>query len=132
MSGLSIDADIAAATDLLGKSVTDLQSDVEIGEFGVTGTLKYATGYTGFSGEAAEQEGNYLVLHFEVEDEPTAVLRVRHTKGVHTDWATLDSDGILILRLEDQAQEVIVEATLGNLKATKSVSLHGLVLESEA
>ena len=132
MSGLSVDADIAAATDLLGKYVSDLQSDIEFGEYGVTGTLKYVTGYTGFSGDAAEQEGNYIALHFEVEDEPTAVIKVRHTKGGHLDWGTLDPDGLYILRLEDQAQEVIVEATLGNLKATKTISLHGLVLESEA
>ena len=58
MTGLTFDADIAAATDLLGKTVSDIQSNIYIDEFGVSGTLKYITGWTAWSGDAEEQSGN--------------------------------------------------------------------------
>lgn len=110
-----------------------MQEDVEIGEFGVSGTLKYVTGYTGFSGDVSEQSGNYLVLHFEVEDEPTAVIKCKLTKGKNPNFVTLDSDGILIVRLERADQELVVEASLAGYKTvTKYIPIHGLVLEQEA
>lgn len=133
MTGLSIDADIAADENLLGKVVADLQEDVEIGEYGVSGTLKYVTGYTGFSGDAAEQSGNYLILHFEVESEDDAVIKVGLTKGKTQGLKTLDADGLMIFRLERADQEIIVEASLAGYKTiTKHIPIHGLVLETEA
>lgn len=118
---------------MLGKVVANLQEDVEIGEYGVTGTLKYVTGYTGFSGDPAEQNGNYLVLHFEVEDEENAVIQAKLEKGNNPNFVTLDSDGILIVRISDAAQDLIVKASLSGYKTmTKHIPLHGLVLEQEA
>ena len=133
MTGLTVDADIAAATDLLGKSVTDLQSDVAIGEYGISGTLKYVTGYTGFSGDTNEQKGNYIALHFAVTDHSTAAIRVKLTNGNNPDFVTLDSDGILIARVQSAEQEIIVETSLAGYKtAIKRIALNGLTLESEA
>lgn len=131
MSGLSVDADIAADFDLLGKYVSDLQEDIEFGEFGISGTLKYVTGYTGWSGDVSEQSGNYLALHFEVEDVADAVITVQLSKGKHG-AATLDSDGICIFRIEDAAQEIIVTASKSGYEtATMRIPIHGLTLEEE-
>lgn len=131
MSGLSVDADIAADFDLLGKYVSDLQEDIELGEFGISGTLKYVTGYTGWSGDVSEQSGNYLALHFEVEDVADAVITVQLSKGKHG-AATLDSDGICIFRIEDAAQEIIVTASKSGYEtATMRIPIHGLTLEEE-
>jgi hypothetical protein len=131
LSGLSVDADIAADFDLLGKYVSDLQEDIEFGEFGISGTLKYVTGYTGWSGDVSEQSGNYLALHFEVEDVADAVITVQLSKGKHG-AATLDSDGICIFRIEDAAQEIIVTASKSGYEtATMRIPIHGLTLEEE-
>ncbi len=131
MSGLSVDADIAADFDLLGKYVSDLQEDIEFGEFGISGTLKYVTGYTGWSGDVSEQSGNYLALHFEVEDVADAAITVQLSKGKHG-AATLDSDGICIFRIEDAAQEIIVTASKSGYEtATMRIPIHGLTLEEE-
>jgi len=131
LSGLSVDADIAADFDLLGKYVSDLQEDIELGEFGISGTLKYVTGYTGWSGDVSEQSGNYLALHFEVEDVADAVITVQLSKGKHG-AATLDSDGICIFRIEDAAQEIIVTASKSGYEtATMRIPIHGLTLEEE-
>ena len=126
-----MDADIAADFDLLGKVVADLQEDIEIGEFGISGTLHHVTGYTGYSGDVSEQSGNYLALHFEVEDHASAVITVELSKGKHGQ-STLDSDGICVFRIEDAAQEIIVTIVdAGYKKNTIRIPIHGLVLEEE-
>lgn len=131
MTGLSVDADIAAGTDLLGKSISDLQEDVEIGEFGVSGTLKHITGWTAFSGDTTEQSGNYIALRFEVDGVDDATITVQLTKGRNPAKA-LDSDGICIFRIADAAQEIIVTASKdGYRTATMRLPIHGLTLEEE-
>lgn len=52
-----------AEEDLYGKSANDLMAGVAVNANGaVTGTLKYVTGYTGFSGLPAEQSGHYFAF----------------------------------------------------------------------
>ena len=89
-------ADISEDTDLLGKSVTDLQEDVSISEGIINGTLHYVTGYTGFSGEPEEQEGHYLALC--MSDEDASSISVRPL-GSTADPVTLDPDGLYILHI---------------------------------
>jgi hypothetical protein len=127
---LSVDADIPAGTDLLGKSVTDLQSDIEIEDGEISGTLKYVTGYTGFSGDTAEQTGNYLVLHIACEGATkiTAFL----TNGNATKPVTLDSDGLLISRITDKATQKLIFTAYGeNISCTEEFDLTGLTLNEE-
>lgn len=93
---LSIDADISADTDLLGKSVTDLQEGVSISGGTISGTLHYVEGYTGFSGDPAEQEGNYIALH--AEDESATSIAIKPL-GSTAEPAALDPDGLYILHI---------------------------------
>lgn len=131
MSGLSVDADIAADFDLLGKNVEDLQEDIELGEFGISGTLKYVTGYTGWSGEEEYQSGNYIALHFDVEGHDDAVITVELSNG-RFGRQTLDSDHICIFRIEDAAQEIIVTISdTGYKTGIVRIPIHGLELEEE-
>ena len=44
--------------NVLGKATSDLQDNVVVGANSITGTLKYVTGYTGFSSKVEEQSGN--------------------------------------------------------------------------
>ena len=67
LAALAMDFDIPDSIDLLGKVASDLQEDMTVDVTGkVTGTSKYVTGYTGFSGDPAEQEGNYVAFHISV------------------------------------------------------------------
>lgn len=123
---MSVDVNIDAVTDLLGKVVTDLQENVAINNNAFTGTLKYVDDYTGFSSKPEEQSGNYLVLHAaaNVED---AVISVKITNPV-----MLDADGIFVGRIADKDSQTItvVASADGYDSVTKTFSLTGLTCES--
>lgn len=128
---LSIDADISADTDLLGKSVTDLQENIEISNGEITGTLKYVTGYTGFSSKTAERKGNYLALHVDTPDDAEATVEL--IGGTVGKPVTLDADRLIVLRITDPAtQSIEVVTTLGGESVTQTYSISNLVLEPEA
>ena len=92
-----VDADISADTDLLGKTVSDLQEDIVISNGVISGTLHYVTGYTGFDASHPElQEGHFLALHAEAEDATSISVR---PLGSAADPVPLDADGLYILHI---------------------------------
>lgn len=114
----------------MGKSVGDLQSNIAVSASGaVTGTLKYVTGYTGFSGVPAEQSGNYLALHFSSTNDE-AVITVQTFGGLNDGRiATLDGDGILITKVLSNDEVIKVTAAVPGGEATiKTFDLSGLTL----
>lgn len=123
---MSVDADISASEDLLGKIVTDLQDDIEVGEDSITGTLNMVTGYTGFSGDVAEQSGHYLALHCEATDGATITCEL--IGGYHGP-VNLDPDGLIIFRIAAKTQKVKVTASkAGLVSTTKIYTLNGVTL----
>lgn len=128
LAGLTVDVSVAADTDLLGKVIGDLQDDdvvVDNYRGKVTGTLKYVTGYTGFDGSHEElQKGNYLVLHASVPDVTGVTIKfAARTVG------TLDSDGILILRMgEDVTQITFTAIKSGYYSVSRTYDITGLTL----
>ena len=118
---MNVDTDIAAGTDLLGKSITDLQSNVAIGDDGITGTLLYVSDYTGFSGDVSLQSGNYLVLHIDAPADATVKVKL-------TNEVTLDEDRIVILRIADKSSQTVrvVVSKPGAESVIKEYSLTGL------
>ena len=137
LTGLVADTDID--TSLLGKSITDLQSNITITDDSVlstddkiSGTLKYVTGYTGFSGDTALQSGNYLALHFELAEDTNNTVTVEIIGGT-SGAVTLDNDGIWIGYIKNTNQKIKVIATAeGQPTVTKIYTLDGLTLETEA
>lgn len=123
---------LSGAGALLGKSVTDLQSGITIGKGSITGTLKYVTGYTGFSGDVSEQSGHYLATHT-VGGEDAATITAELIGGALGHPVTLDADGILISRLTRPDHSLIFRAydSDGALLNTVTYDLSGLVLEAE-
>jgi hypothetical protein len=104
-----------------------LQEGVTVNTNSITGTLKYITGWTAFSGDVEEQSGNYIALHTESEDGATITVQV--IGGDHP-AATLDDDGISICRIKNTSQKIQFVATKeGRGTAVKTLSLSGLTLE---
>lgn len=53
----------SGSVEVFGKAVSDLQTSIAISDEGaITGTLKYVTGYTGYSQSPELQSGNFLAL----------------------------------------------------------------------
>ena len=127
---MSVDADIPASEDLFGKTVSDLQTDVRIGSNAITGTLKYVDDYTGFSSKTEEQSGNYLVIH---AADPTADSVTVEVVGGTSGPRTLDSDGLIVLRIANKNTQSIQVKSYKNgaVIATKNYSLTGLTLEAQ-
>ena len=130
LTGLDVDVQIDASTDLLGKVVADLQKDIVIDDLSVSGSSKYVTGYTGFSSKTEEQSGHYIALRFSVPD-MTIGTDVTITATGSESPATLDSDGILIYRIKDDRSNMtitVVASKDGYTSITKKVDLSKVVL----
>ena len=119
----------SAESELFGMSVSDLQTGILVDD-AITGTLKYVTGYTGFSDVVGEQSGNYLALKIAtvpVDDVVTTVELVGGTNGP----VTLGADMNVVLRITNKStQSVRVVATKGTDSITKIYGLTGLTLEA--
>ena len=116
-------------TTLFGKKVSDLQSNIVIGENAISGSLKHVTGYTEFSSKSSEQEGHHLALKFDVTpaDAVTTVELVGGTKGP----VTLDADkNIVLLIKSNTTQSIKVVSTKDGASVTKTYTLTGLTLEA--
>lgn len=110
-------------TDLGNKATTDLMDNVTIVDGVATGTLKYVTGWTEFSGDVAEQSGNYIAL--KVEDADTNDIYCRVVGG-NGRVVKLDSDGIFVARVTSSSTSI--DFTCDGV--TTSIGLQGLTLAS--
>lgn len=118
-------------TDVLGKTVSELQSGVTISGSTISGTLNPVDDYTGFSGNVAEQSGHYLVLKATTEN-ASDTITVELVGGTVGHPVTLDSDRNIVLRIANPStQSVRVVATNGTSTVTKTYSLTGLTLAEE-
>lgn len=123
---MTVAADVPSTTDLLGKSVTDLQENVVVSDDSITGTLKAVTGYTGFTSDPAMQEGHFLVLH--CVDENADYITVEVVGGT-SGPVRLDEDGIIIDYIASTDQSIRVVSYKDNeALTTKTYSLTGLTL----
>ena len=98
-----------SGVDLFGKSVTDLQENIEFGANAITGTLNYIADYSaaGFVGD--EASGNFMAV--KVEGPEGATITAEVVGGSHGP-VTLDEDGIVVAR---------IGATTNKLKIVASV-----------
>ena len=106
-----------------------MQSNIVVGDIAIGGTLKYVTGYTGYSGDEELQEGNYIALHAKAVEGATIKAELF---GGEPGETTLDEDGIVITRLTTNATSIKFTATKGTVTQTKMINLISLVLEEEA
>lgn len=104
--------------DLLGASLTDLQTDVSIGDDSITATLPYMEDYTGFSGDAKLQEGHFFAFKATnsaeevwvtfIETDESGNLVEKKVK-IYDENATDPYDGVMIKRIKnDDLQRLIL------------------------
>lgn len=106
-----------------------MQTGIAVNDTNLQGTLKYVTGYTGFSGDPSLQSGNFLALKMTATDGATTTVELL---GGESGPVTLDEDMNVVLRIADQfEQSVKVVTTKGNASVTKVFALNDLVCLSE-
>ena len=114
---------------VLGKKVSDIQSNVFVNDGFIQGTLKYVTGYTGYSGDPELQHGHYLVLKFDhTEGSDTKVSLIGGTSAP----VSLDSDMNCVFRIANKnSQKVKVVTTLNGIEVENIYNLSSLKMLSE-
>ena len=92
--------------------------------------MKHVTGYTGFSSNTSEKEGNYLALKVD-SDSQDAVVTVELVGGTKGP-VTLDEDRNIVLLIKNKdTQSIKVTTTHNEESVTKTYGLSGLTLETE-
>ena len=81
-----------------------------VGNDAIEGTLKFVTGYTGFSDDTDEQEGNYLALMATSDEGATITAEL---VGSEKPAISLDDDGVIVLRITDTSNDLKFTATSG-------------------
>jgi len=110
---------------LFGKVVSDLQSGVEVGSGGITGTLKYVADYTA-AGFDMDNGHNFLALHITGSTGSTLYVK----KDTSTDYVQLGSDGLVVLQITDAVSKVQLKAVKDGVIKTTEYTLD-LTLEEE-
>ena len=100
----------------------------------INGTLKYVSGWTDFSGDPVEQEGNYLVLRVDTDDEDDEIT-VELLGGRLGHPVTLDSDRNIVIRITNPSTQKVrvvvnhVNEDTSISTETTTLDLTGLTLE---
>lgn len=118
LSSYTLDVNINANTDLLGKKIGDLQKDVFIDDGKFYGKLYYVTNYTGFSGDPSEQNGYYICFHVACDG----------ADYIKVNGVTLDEDGIhiILLRNINKENKATIEIKKSSNIYTDEISFGGL------
>ena len=105
-----------------------MQTDISIDDTeGISGTLKYVTGYAGFSDDPAEQSGHFLAIHIECEGAEISVI----VDGSETE-ARDAGGGIYVMRVDSTEQSVVTIADAGASGAIiREFPLDGLTLAEQ-
>lgn len=118
-----------SSDDLLGVSVSDLESNLVFRDKAISGTLHYVDNYTGFSKEPTLQKGNFLAI--KVTTDPKADEVSAELVGGNAGMKKLDSDGVAIFRITNKdSQSVKILAKKGEESVTKVYALNELVCEA--
>lgn len=114
------------AVDLFGKNCDDLQEDIAIANGSITGTLKYVTGYTGFSSKAKEQKGNFIAL--KVTNATADEIYVGLSPSASgKELNKLDEDGMIVLQVTNKDTQVVrVETVTDGIHDGFALDISGL------
>ena len=124
---LDVDPDDPTETRY-SKAVSTLQSDVVVNDDSIGGTLKYVTGYTGYSEDTDLQSGNYLSLAISAPSGATTTIKMVNNGGINETEETLSND-YYVAYVKSKNAKIIVTTTLSGVSVTKTYSLRLLKLE---
>ena len=117
----------------MGKKASALQSNITIDPTTgvISGTLKYVTGYTGYSGSTELQSGNFLALKITPCADNDLVWKTQLIGGVGPEVA-FDEDYNCVYRVTSTEQTVRISGYKNNNRVVYyDYPLTGLTLQAE-
>ena len=96
--------------------------------------MKYVTGYTGFSGDPALQEGNFLALKYDNDTSKYTSLKIGLSPSMGSGLVECinDPDHNIVLRVASNSQKLkMVYVGVDGTKETRTWSLKDMVLTPE-
>lgn len=122
---LSISA--TSDTPILGKNVSEFQSNINIEDSKIAGILNYIEGFTEFNGsDPIEQQGNYLFLNF--KDTVADKIEAKLVGGKSGKFIDCTSDKWMLYWITEACTAVIVKLTKGTKTIEKTYDISELVL----
>lgn len=126
----ALDFEMAPETnEILGANPNTLQKDIAIVGTDITGELLYKEGYTGYSGSAELQEGNYFAFKITPSVEG-ATIKLKLLGGVGPE-VTMDADLNAVVRITATTQKIRVIMTKNGNSIARVYTLSGLVLDAK-
>jgi len=121
------------STTRYGKEVNDLQSNIQINEGSqqIVGTLRYVTGYTGYSEETEKQSGNFLALDFTATPND-ATTTIELIGGDSEGSPVTVQNGWAVIRITDRKQKLRVKTVNGENVIDRTYGLGSLKLKANA
>ena len=124
---------VTGNTDVYGKKASDLQSNVLVNDTTntISGTLKYVTGYTGFSGDLDKQTGNYIALNIDPEDgfPETMTLEVKNGESGPVNLTAEDHQAVI--KIKDAAkQSIIIKAANKGAEVIEEYKFVGVTFQT--
>ena len=122
---LSVSAE--SDTPILGKNVSEFQSNIQIEDDKVTGTLNYIEGFTEFNGsDPTEQEGNYLFLNF--KDTVADKIESKLVGGKSEKFIDCTSDKWMLYLVSESCTAIQLKLTKGENVIEKTLDISDLTL----
>ena len=118
----------SSSSEFWGHTVSDLQSDVEVSDHAITGTLAYVD-----SGALATDwgAGNFIALKFSNPDSRATDVKVGLEPSQGSGLVSLDEDMNGVFKITSPSQRFIVVQTVNGENYYTAYDLSGLTLESE-
>lgn len=108
-----------------------MQTDVNVGDDAITGTLLYVSDYTEFNATPEKQAGNFLALHI-TNGTAGSTLKTELVGGTEGDMK-LDGNTKAVFRITNKdKQKIKFTITKDGDTASKIYSVSGLVLTPKA
>ncbi len=114
---------------VLDMKISNLQENIQIKNYKVSGTLKYVENFTKFNeSNPAEQKGNFLAIHFDDTDTREVECKLEPSYSAKKGYVKLDEDGIFIAKVASNDQKILVKI---NGKEVTPLSLTNLELKQK-
>lgn len=121
-----------SSAEVLGETVSNLQENINISDDNeITGTLKYETGYTGYSSSVELQSGNFLVLTLadnNWDEIVSCTVELDPTEGSGPVELKGDPDHNFVARIVSTSQKLIIKTRTYTASSEVTYDLSGLTL----